>query len=134
MGKFKIIAVLFAITCVLSLNNIKADSSLGFNNITIPSAQGVYESSSVKKVTTSTQYVKGFGAYDTMSGDGRALLARISGTSTYYDVIDDQYVNIDPLRLSNNPGTYKLQVKAKRWTVSTAKANLYWILDDYLIN
>ena len=135
MKKYKIVGVLFALTCILSLKNIKADSYLGFTNITIPSMQGVYTSSSITKTTWSNQYAQKISAIDNMSGDDRAIGARINGIgASYVTLSQGQYVQLQNTTVGGyNAGTYQLQLRANKWTVSSASFAGTWILDDYLL-
>lgn len=136
MKKFKFVAALFVITCILSLSNIKADSYLGLSGIAIPAMQGTYTSANATKTTYSNQYVKSFGAVDNLSGDDRGIGARIYGIGTSYVTLSvGNYVQMQ----NNNsgvgsiPSSYQLQLRATKWTVTSATLTAMWVLDDYLL-
>lgn len=134
MKKFKIVALIFALTCILSLNNIKADSYLGFAGISVPAAQGTYVSSNAKKTTLSDQYVKSGGAIDVLSGDDRGIASRIHNIgASRVNLVVNQYVKLDHNGIAQAPSTYQLEFRATRWTVTSATLSAMWILDDYLM-
>lgn len=136
MKKIGIVATLFAITCVLSLGNIKADSYLGFAGIKLPMLSGNYTSDYVTKVTDSIQKVKSFGAVDDLSGDDRAVSAKIANISTpYTDLKVGSYVDLNYVNSSGEGwyhGNYKIQFKCKKSTLSTATLSAMWVLDPDL--
>ncbi len=135
MKKFKIVAAIFALTCILSLNNIKADSYLGFAGITLPAAQGTYVSSNATKTTLSNQYVKSYGAIDVLSGDDRGVGARLHNLGTSRVTLSvGNYVQLQNNgSLGQIQGDYQLEFRATRWTVTSATLSAMWILDDYLM-
>ena len=135
MKKFKIVAAIFALTCILSLNNIKADSYLGFAGITLPAAQGTYVSSKATKTTLSNQYVKSYGAIDVLSGDDRGVGARLYNLGTSRVTLSvGNYVQLQNNgSLGQIQGDYQLEFRATRWTVTSATLSAMWILDDYLM-
>ncbi len=136
MKKVKFIVVLFLLTCITSLANIKADSYLGFTGITIPSLQGIYTSTAVNKKTMSDQYISKTGAIDKLSGDERAIGARIQGaTTSYVTVPKDSYAKLGSgsTGLGLSPVAHKLEMRANKWTVSSISFSGIWILDDYLL-
>lgn len=137
--KFKTLISIFVITSILSLNNIKAssvgDGWLSIANFNIPAMQGTATTGEATKNTISNQYLQSYGAIDSMSTDHRAIQARINGIgSSYVDLVEYQ-----DIQLKNNgslgqvPGNYKLQLKAKKWTVSGATFFGMWTLDSNLI-
>ena len=138
MKKFKIIAVLFTLTCILSLNNIKADGYIGLMGVKIPAFQGTYESSSQKKTTYSYQYVYSLGAIDNLSGDDRGIEARPYNIGVKYEPVPQRVLTKLKAASSSGlgaiPGDYKLQMKATRWLASSATVSLTWYLDEQYIN
>lgn len=136
MKKIKIVVVLLLLTCITSLANIKADSYLGFCDITIPAVQGIYTSPAVNKKTISDQYISKSGAIDKLSGDERAIGARIQGaTTSYVTVPRDSYAKLGSgsTGLGLSPVAHKLEMRANKWTVSSISFSGIWILDDYLL-
>ena len=136
MKRIKIVAVLFLLTCITSLANIKADSYLGFTGVTIPAMNGIYTSSAVNKTTMSEQYIMKTGATDKLSGDERAIGARIMGaTTSYVTVTKDSYAKLDSgtTGLGLTPVAHQLEMRANKWTVSSVSFSGIWILDDYLL-
>lgn len=132
----KTIAILFALTCVTSLMNVKADGSYAFLAVTIPAAQGNYTSPSVTKTTWSNQYVKSTGATDNVSGDGRAVKARLKNISNSYTTLTkNSYVQLyaGDTGLGTAPNSYQLQVASVNWFLTAASWSGNWILDDYLL-
>ena len=136
MNKFKIIAILFAITSILSLTNIKAVRNYeGLANITIPAKSGAYVSDSVSKLYDGSQYATNFGAIDQLSSDHRALEGRIYGANLkYVNLKEDTEVELACGSASNEYGCMpssinKLQVKATKWTLTTATAYIMWVID-----
>lgn len=136
MKKLKIVVSLFLFTCILSLNNIKADSYLNFASITVPSMQGIYTSSSVYKTSLSNQYIKKIAAIDKLSGDERTIGARLKDVTTYYaKTVKGSYVQLfnNNSGLGQTTGSYKLQLKAEKWTATSSAFSGSWILDDFLL-
>lgn len=137
MNKIKIVVGLFIFTCILSLNNVNAASYLGFANITVPSMQGLYTSRGIEKTTISNQYVNKIAARDKLSNDDRAIGARLQDITTEYMLLETgkniKLLN-DNAGLGQVPGTYKLTLKAQKWTISEVSFSGTWYLDDYLIN
>ena len=137
MNKIKMVGFIFLFTLILSIANVKADSYLGLVGVTIPRLHGVYTSPSVEKTTISNQYVKKIGAVDNLSGDDRAMGARLKNVTTYYaSLVTGQYTQLfnDNAGLGQTTGNYQLQLRATKSTVSTVSFSGTWILDDYLIN
>lgn len=136
MKKFGIIATLFAITCVLSLGDIKADSYLGFAGIKLPALSSAYTSDEVQKTTDSIQKVKSFGAVDNLSGDDRAVEAKLANiATTYVDLKTGSYVDLKYVTSSSEGwyhGKYKIQFRCKKATLSTATLSAMWVLDPNL--
>lgn len=136
MKKFGIVATLFAITCVLSLENIKADSYLGFSGIKLPAFSGNYTSSKTKKTTDSIQKVKSFGAVDNLSGDDRAVEAKLANiATTYVDLKTGSYVDLKYVTSSGEGwynGNYQIQFRCKKSTLSTSTLSAMWVLDPDL--
>lgn len=135
MKKIKITLVLFLLTCITSLVNIKADSYLGFAGVTLPAGQGIFTSTAVNKKTMSEQYISKTGAIDKLSGDERAIGARIQGVSTYVTVPKGSYAKLDSgdTGLGLSTVAHKLQLRANKWTVSSVSFSGIWYLDDYLM-
>ena len=136
MNKIKIIFFLFLITCVTSLSNIKASPSFAFSQITVPAMQGIYTSDAQTKQTISDQYIMKTGATDKLSGDERAIGARLSGVSnTYVTVPKNSYAQLDSgtTGLGQSPVSHQLQLRATKWTVSAVYFSGIWILDDYIL-
>lgn len=138
MKKIKIVIGIFALSCILSLTNVKASSFFGFNSITVPGMQGTYTTKdSVEKTTYSDQYVRKAGATDKLSGDDRNVGAKLTDVTTYYvETVKDKYVKLfnNNSGLGSIPGNYKLTLRAGTWTVSSIYFSGTWVLDDYLIN
>ena len=136
LSKLKTVVGLFLFTCILSMYNVKADSFISFIDIKIPSAQVVYTSDPVTKTTISEQYVKKNGAIDSLSGDERAIGARLKNITTYYvETEKNKYVQLFSTNssLGANPGVYELQLKANKWTVTSVSFTGSWALDAYTI-
>lgn len=126
--------MIFALTCILSLNHIKADSYLGFAGISVPSAQGTYVSSSARKTTLSDQYVKSSGAIDVLLGDDRGIASRIHNIgASRVNLVVNKYIKLDPNGIAQAPATYQLEFRATKWTVTSETLSAMWILDDYLM-
>jgi F0F1-type ATP synthase assembly protein I len=135
MKKIKCLVFIFTLTLITSVFNIKADSYLGFASITIPSMSGVYTSPTVRKTTFSEQYIMKIGAIDKLSGDERAIGARLKNISnTYVLTTKNAYTKLkSQSSLGLIPAEYQLQLKANKWTLSAIYFSGTWVLDDYLI-
>ncbi len=133
MKKIGFVATLFAITCVLSLGNIKADYYLGFAGIKLPAFSGTYKSSQAKKTTYDVQKVDSYGAIDNLSGDDRAVQANLYNIGTsYVDLKTGQYVKLNYVSSSGlgyAPGTYQILFRCKKSTVTAATLSAMWVLD-----
>ena len=95
MKKMKLVFLVFVVTCILSIMNVKA-SYLVISGITIPRFSGIYTSDEAVKDTFSNQYMKKIGAVDKNSGDGRAIEAQIRGTLTGFILLNGNQFTVLP--------------------------------------
>ena len=136
MKKIKIVLSVLAVSCILSLMNVKASSYLGIIGVNIPSMMGLYKTPYVTKTTISDQYVRGV-AIDNLTAQNRAVGARLEGVTTQYVRIPstDQYVKLfnDNAGLGAIPANYQLTIRAENWGLTSATFSGMWILDDFLL-
>lgn len=136
MKKIKVVLIVFLITCVSSLMNVKA-GYLVMSSITIPSFKGYFTSDEAVKETYSNQYMKKIGAVDKLSGDGRAILGCISGVSGgFTDLVDNEFTILEnsPSGYGQIPATYRLLLQSKKWLVTEAYFTGNWVLDENILN
>lgn len=131
MKKIKLLLGAFIISCVLSVSGVSA-KYLSFVGVKLPAWSGVYTSSKVTKSTNGYQYIKTSGATDLLSGDGRAISARVYGAGTsYVGATTGKWIKLQ----DNNQYTtvagidYQIQLKATKSTLSKVSYNGIWDLD-----
>lgn len=128
MKKLKIVAAIFLITFIMSMFEVKADSYLGFINVSIPTFAGNYTTDYQKKTTHSSQYIK-------KSSDAGTIGARLENVTTYYVTTEkDKYVKLfsDNAGLGDIPANYQLSLR-NDWSVLKTNFTGMWILDDFLL-
>ena len=135
MKKMKLVFLVFVVTCILSIMNVKA-SYLVISGITIPRFSGIYTSDEAVKDTFSNQYMKKIGAVDKNSGDGRAIEAQIQGALTGFILLNDNQFTVLPNSNSGYgemPGTYRILLKSKKSLITEAYFTGKWVLDENLL-
>ena len=135
MKIIKFVSFLLVATCITSFMNVKADGYLSILSVTLPSWSGNYLSSSATKTTISDQYVKSAGAVDNLSGDGRAVEARVYGINTYTTLVKNSNVKLyaGNTHLAQGTGSHRLEVRSVKSLLTTATWSGTWIIYDYLL-
>lgn len=136
MKKIKILLGVFIISCIFCATGVKATSFKSWVSLTIPALSKTYTSDAYQKTVFSDQYAKKDYATDKLSGDERAIQARLQNiTTSWTDLPKGSIIklNAGSTNLGQAPGTYKLQLRAKLSTVTEAYFGGHWYLDDTLI-
>lgn len=136
MKKIKILLGVFIISCVFCATGVKATSFKSWASLEIPRLQGIYTSDAYQKTVFSDQYAKKDYATDKLSGDERAIQARLQNITTSWTDLPKgsiETLDVGSTNLGQAPGTYKLQLRAKKSTLSEAWFGGHWYLDDTLI-
>ena len=131
MNKIKIILGVFALSILVSAFSVNASSYLTFLDITIPRLSKTYTSEEKSKDIENLQYIETDAAIDDLSGDSRAILAKVTGTDWIEANGDSGYHTWGTS--SQKKGTYNLYLKAKKSTLSTASYWGTWYIDGRLI-
>ena len=132
MRKIKILFGLLIVTCVFSLLGVNASSYASFIGIDIPAFNGNYTSGYYTKTEYGNQYFKKTSAIDQLSGDERAIQARLKDTAeSWVTAPKGQVVQLDSSNYGSGLGTgsYRINIRASKSTVSKAWFNGYWYLD-----
>lgn len=132
MKYLKITVSLFAVTLVLSLVGVSAET-YNINNIKIPIFSGVYTTAEKAKMNFNNQYVKKTKAVDDWSGDGRAISAKVHGKLTgMYDTAWTSIPQNKNVMLDNNstvPGSWELKLRSDKSLASTATFSGVWTIE-----
>lgn len=135
MKKVKILLGVFVVSILASFSGANAAHFRGFVNVKLGKLSGVYTSSPQTKEVSSFQYVNTSGATDNLSGDTRAISVRTRSNSDVYTSWTS--ANVDQWATwgsaNKDTGSYYLQVKATKSTLSTVTYNGIWYIDDTLL-
>ncbi|MCM1370969.1 MAG: hypothetical protein NC181_03665 [Clostridium sp.] len=125
--------VAFVATFIFSLVYVSAGNTLTFIDITIPGFQGTYTSEQRDKTDNiNMQYIEKYDAIDDLSGDNRAVNARVRGmlagmqNSSWVATVADTKVALGDN--SKTLGSWKMELKANKWLVSSAS---FWGMWTY---
>lgn len=136
MKKFKILFITFIASCIFCAIGVKADHFTSWASLELQALKGIYTSDSYSKTAWSDQYAKKDYATDKLSGDERAVEARLQNITTSWTTLpkgQTTKLNAGSTNLGQVSGTYKLQLRLQKSTVSGARFGGTWYLDDTLI-
>ena len=135
MKKAKILLGVFALSVLASFSSVNAAHYRAFVNLKLGNLSGVYISSPQTKDVESFQYVNTSGATDNLSGDTRAISARTrSNSNTYTSWTSANVKQWATWGAANkSTGSYYLELKATKSTLSTVTYNGIWYIDDTLL-
>lgn len=133
MKKVKILLVFFIVTCIMSVLNVNATSFKALASIEIPAMQVQYTTDYYEKTVWSSQYASKTGALDKLSGDERAIVARIAQEDLYWVSLPKGQVVELYGASTQAAGTYKLALRADKLTVSGIYFSGMWYLDNTLL-
>ncbi len=133
MKYFKSVFVLFLIVTTLSAFDVRADFYTG--RITIPNRNQIWYSGPVKKglPKVETQTIMSTMSYDNLSGDERAVKARLQGTifglgqTAWENTIIGVHVPFESK--SQALGMWCLELYATKWLLTSSTFNGHWHLE-----
>lgn len=136
MKKFKILFITFIASCIFCAIGANADSHKAWVTLDLGAFKEIYTSGSYSKTVLSNQYAKKDYATDKLSGDERAVEARLQNITTGWTTLPKGQItqlNMGSTNLGQSTGTYKLQLRLQKSTISGARFGGIWYLDDTLI-
>ncbi len=128
MKYLKYTVALFIFALMLSTLGVNA-KQYNIDNITIPVFSGIWNSGQKEKETFGPQQIKKISCTDSLTGDGRVILAR---TYSYYDPVGySSWIEVPYSYASwgasnQNAGAYRLELKSNKSLPTTAKFNGVW--------
>ena len=132
MKYWKITLTAFIATFIFAVYNANAQT-LSLVDITIPSFKGTYMTSQQDKWDTNTQYIKKTECTDDLSGDGRAILAKVHGM--FAGMSDSSWVtatknqNVSFGSNSQTIGGWKLYLQSNKNLITTASFWGVWTIN-----
>ena len=131
MKQIKLLMALFAVSCVMSSLNVKA-ANQNLKNISIPGLYGKYQTGYYTKSEDSPQYAKKDSAKDTLSGNERAIMAKVTtGSTKAVEIPKGKKVELDKgtglVELKGN--VFQLELTHKSPYVTGSTFNGTWYLN-----
>lgn len=136
MKKFKILFITFIASCIFCAIGANADSYKAWVTLDLGAFKQIYTSGSVSKTVWGNQYAKKNYATDKLSGDERAVEARLQNITSGWTTLPKGQItqlNTGSTNLGQSTGTYNFQLRLQKSTVSGALFGGTWYLDDTLI-
>ncbi len=132
MKYLKITLSVFIATFIFAVYNAAAQT-LTLINVTIPALKGTYMTSQQDKYNTNTQYIEKTECTDDLTGDGRAIIAKVHGM--FAGMVDSSWVNTPKNQNvsfgsnSQSIGGWKLYLQSNKNLITTASFWGIWTID-----
>lgn len=133
MKKVKILMAAFVVSCVVSAMGVNAAQTVGLTNITVPALVGTYSTGYHSKTQDGHQYAKKTSAIDSLSGDERAVKARLAGVDNDFLWVTlpkgtKTQIHSGYSQLGDYTGSFSLQLRHVKVLATTSTFNGTWWL------